>query len=639
MCGFTGFWEHRSATQRVELVALVERMAETLRRRGPDDASSWADAVAGLAFGFRRLSIQDLSAAGRQPMASHSGALVIAFNGEVYNTGELREHLGDVPWKGHSDTEVLLEHIEAFGVEPTLRRLDGMFAFAVWDTRTSELTLARDRLGEKPLFYGTVGGVFFFGSQPKSFRPHPAFSVEVSPEALADYVRDGYVAWPRALVRGLAKLGPGHLVRVRRADVVEQRCWWSPIESAARATLAPKRDPPQDQALIEELDAKLRASVQRRLVSDVPIGAFLSGGIDSSLVVSLMAEVSRGPVHTFSIGFQEQEFDESSWARRVAEHLGTVHHERMMGPDDARVLLETLPEIYDEPFGDSSQIPTLLLARFARERVTVALSGDGGDELFSGYPRYDVVEQRWPAVRDSIATHIPTFVGQSVAALLARPARQGSPRVRRFGGRLRRELSATGPGALERFYREQMSYFDPGDALTAPRDVPARWWTGTLASAAPGVRERLQLIDQLTYLPDDILTKVDRATMAASLEARTPFLAPEIVDLAWSLPRSLRVRDGQAKFVLRELLARRVPRALFERPKMGFGVPVGVWLRGPLRDWAEPLLDKTALERFGLLKSATVRRVWQDHLAGRPEHEYRLWPILALQAWCREWLS
>jgi asparagine synthase (glutamine-hydrolysing) len=311
----------------------------------------------------------------------------------------------------------------------------------------------------------------------------------------------------------------------------------------------------------------------------------------------------------------------------------------MMGPDDARALLEMLPAIYDEPFGDSSQIPTLLLARFARERVTVALSGDGGDELFSGYPRYDVVEQRWSPVRDRIATHIPTFVGQAADALLAWPARQGSPQVRRYGGRLRRELSLTGPGALERFYREQMSYFDPVDALTAPRDVPVRWWTGALASAASGVRERLQLIDQLTYLPDDILTKVDRATMAASLEARTPFLAPDIVDLAWSLPRSLRVRDGQPKFILRELLARRVPRALFERPKMGFGVPVGAWLRGPLRDWAEPLLETAALERFGLLKPATVRRVWQEHLAGRSEHEYRLWPILSLQAWCRAWLS
>ncbi len=628
--------------------AAVAAMAATLAARGPDDSGQWLDPAAGIALGHRRLAVLDLSPTGRQPMASACGRFVLVYNGEIYNfrslKGELRRT--GIRFRGSSDTEVLLAGVVHWGLAGTLARADGMFALALWDREARTLYLARDRFGEKPLYYGRSGAVFLFASELKALRAHPGFSPEIDRQALAAYLRFGYVPAPWSIYRGVRKLPPAHYLSVSAADGMEDAgpiAYWSAAATMARARS--RRLGPEPKEAVEHLDRVLAAAVASRMVSDVPLGAFLSGGIDSSTVVALMQAQSATPVRTFSVGFQEAGFNEAEHARRVAEHLGTVHTEIYVSPEEAVEVVPRLPRLYDEPFADSSQIPMVLVAGLARRSVTVVLSGDGGDELLGGYNRHVVAHRLWPRLR-----HLPARARRMLAhmlvcggtgAWLARPgARSFVPEALRWGShadrlnKLARLLRAdngrdlyrslvsqwTAPAAVARGAQEVGSLLD---------DEPA-WRAGS------DLMEQFMYMDTLTYLPDDILTKVDRATMGASLEARVPFLSPEVVELAWRLPPSLRVQAGQGKWLLRRVLDRYVPRSLVDRPKMGFAVPIGEWLRGRLRDWAEELLDGRRLAGEGYLEPSVIADVWQAHLAGREDASQRLWTILMFQSWLAE---
>jgi asparagine synthase (glutamine-hydrolysing) len=644
MCGLTGFIDLRRQTPQDRLEDLARRMADTILHRGPDDGGVWADAEAGVALGFRRLSIVDLTAAGHQPMLSADGRHVIVYNGEVYNAEELRPELEarGVHLRGHSDTEVILEACAAWGVEPTLQRLVGMFAIAIWDIKARTLTLARDRLGKKPLYWGRIGSTVFFGSQPKSFFVHPDWRPEIDRDSLALYLRFNNVPAPRSIFRGLAQLSPGSLVVIREG-AAQGRRYWSVADVAQRGVA--DRMAMDDDAAVEQLDHILRDAVRRRMVADVPLGAFLSGGIDSSAVVALMQAQSNVPIKTFSIGYDEKQYDEAPHARAVARHLGTEHHELYVRPQDAIDVIPGLSDYYDEPFADSSQIPTLLVSALARRHVTVALSGDGGDELFAGYPRYArgcevtaAASQAPRAIRAFMRGAIRTVSprGWDLAARLL-PA---AIRPANVGIRAHRLADLIDTGGEEALYRDFMTHWHhPETMLTAGREPVDPIWTGTLVRSVPNFLERMQLIDTMTYLPNDILTKVDRASMAVSLEARVPLLDHRVVEFAWRLPVRFKVRNGTSKWILRQVLYRYVPPALVERPKMGFGVPIDEWLRGRLRDWAEDLLSEKAMKSDGLFHPGPIHARWKEHLSGRANWQYQLWVILMFQAWKRRWLG
>jgi asparagine synthase (glutamine-hydrolysing) len=643
MCGLTGFIDLRRQTPQDRLERLAQAMADTIVHRGPDDGGVWADAEAGIAFGFRRLAIVDLTAAGHQPMFSADGRYVIIYNGEVYNADELRPDLEarGIRLRSHSDTEVILEACAAWGVEATLRRLVGMFAIALWDRKERTLTLVRDRLGKKPLYWGRVGSTFFFGSQPKSFFAHPDWRAEIDRDSLAQYLRFNHVPAPRSIFRGLSQLLPGGLLVIRDGDVREQR-YWSVEDVAERG--AADRLTMDDVAAIEKLDGLLRDAVQRRMVADVPLGAFLSGGIDSSTVVALMQAQSSVPIKTFSIGFDERQYDEAPHARAVARHLGTDHHELYVRPQDAIDVIPKLPEWYDEPFADSSQIPTLLVSGLARRHVTVSLSGDGGDELFAGYPRYMRGLEVASAV-SRVPRSIRPWLRAAIRAVPSRgwalAARLLPPGVRpaNVGVRAHKFADLIDAGGEEALYRDFMSHWHhPTAMLTAGQEPIDPIWMGALTHRVPDFLERMQLIDTLTYLPNDILTKVDRASMAVSLEARVPLLDHRVVEFAWKLPKHFKVRNGTTKWILRQVLYRYVPAELIERPKMGFGVPIDEWLRGRLRDWAEDLISERALKSDGLFHPALIRARWKEHLSGQFNWQYPLWVILMFQAWKRHWL-
>ncbi len=643
MCGFTGFIDLRRQTSQDRLERLVQTMADSVRHRGPDDGGVWADAEAGIALGFRRLAIVDLTEAGHQPMMSADGRYVVVYNGEIYNAGELRSELGarGVCPRGHSDTEVMLEGFAIWGIESTLQRLIGMFAIALWDRRLRVLTLVRDRLGKKPLYWGRIGSTVFFGSQPKSFFAHPEWRPEIDRGSLALYLRFNNVPAPRSIFRGLAQLAPGSLVEMRDGETKGRRYW--SIADVARRGAADRADL-DDDAAIEALDVLLRDAVRRRMVADVPLGAFLSGGIDSSTVVAMMQSQSTVPIKTFSIGFDEKRYDEAPHARAVARHLCTDHHELYIRPEDAIDVIPGLPESYDEPFADSSQIPTLLVSALARRHVTVSLSGDGGDELFAGYPRYmrgcelaaiisRVPRPIRPWLRSAIRA-VPARGWDLVARLLPAAIRPAS-----VGVRAHKFAELIDAGGEESLYRGLMTHWQrPELVLTSGREPVDPIWTGALAQDTPDFLERMQLIDTLTYLPNDILTKIDRASMAVSLEARVPLLDHRVVEFAWRLPPRFRMRDGTSKWILRQILYRYVPAELIERPKMGFGVPIDVWLRGRLRDWAEDLISERALEADGLFHPKPIRACWEEHLSGRSDWQYPLWVILMFQAWKRRWL-
>ncbi len=633
MCGFAGFWQPvvGRALSQAALSDRARRMADALVHRGPDDLGVWSDERAGLAMGFRRLAIRDLSPAGSQPMVSRSGGTVLTFNGEIYNATELQQALvadGVTQFRGQSDTEILLEAIEEWGLDATLKKCVGMFAIAVWDARDRTLQLARDRFGEKPLYYGVQNGVLLFGSELKALESHPACKREVDRTSLTAYARHGYVPAPHSIYRGIFKLTPGTVLSIWDRDLTfgrlqPPRPYWSVEEQFARAQEHPFSGSEDEAAA--ELDRLLGRTVRDQMVADVPLGAFLSGGIDSSLVVAQMQRSSTRPVQTFTIGFDVPRYNEAPHAAAVARHLRTDHTELYVTAQQALDVIPRLSTIYDEPFADSSQIPTFLVSELARRRVTVSLSGDGGDEIFGGYARFAGAETLWKSVG-----WIPRPLRQTAAlAARAMPALARSQR-----GSLLRKIywgaQVVGARSFHDAYRQLLSSWKaPEQVVLQAHDGP-----GTSLRRAVGNRYReMMLIDSIDFLPDDILAKVDRATMAVSLESRAPFLDHRIAEFAYRLPMPLIHQQGHGKWILRKVLERYVPTALFDRPKMGFGVPLADWLRGPLRGWADDLLAESRVRREGYWNAPAVTAAWNAHLAGRVDSSSRLWPILMFQSW------
>jgi asparagine synthase (glutamine-hydrolysing) len=638
MCGIAGFAEFQEVSQPA-LEQRARAMADSLVHRGPDDGGVWADAAGGYATGHRRLAIIDLSEAGAQPMASACGRFVISYNGEVYNAPEVRAELEPrgYRFRGHSDTEVILEACAEWGVEKAIPRFIGMFALALWDRRDKRLWLVRDRLGIKPLYWAKFGNLVLFASELKALRAHDGWPVEIDRSAVSAYLRFGYIPAPLSIYQGVSKLEPGTILTVSRGAPPKILPFWSPGDAIAAARRVPF--PGDDREAVDCLHDLLGDSIRRRMIADVPFGAFLSGGIDSSLVVALMQECSSQPVKTFSIGFHEDGYDEARHAAAVARHLGTDHTEFYVTSDEARDVIPRLPAIYDEPFADSSQIPTFLVSEITRRHVTVALSGDGGDELFCGYTRYFHAAGIEPRIA-AIPAPLRRLAGAVIGPV---PGRAWEMAARMVPGRWRPRGVA---GKAVRFremlmrdddqlYLQMLSHWHDPEALSGVPEPHTVITDRQIKAHVPDYQPRLQYIDTLTYLPDDILTKVDRASMAVSLEVRVPMIDHRVFEFSWSLPRHMQVRDGQGKWILRELLGRYVPRELFERPKMGFGIPIGDWMRGPLRPWAEDLLSEDALCRNGL-NPALIRERWSRHCDGRENWQYPLWTILTLQAWLEE---
>jgi asparagine synthase (glutamine-hydrolysing) len=657
MCGIAGFFRPGLCAEGAAREAAA--MGRALRHRGPDDAGVWLDAEGGIVLAHQRLAIVDLSPAGHQPMVSASGRFVVAFNGEIYNHRALRQALGGgaPAWRGASDTETLLAAVERWGVGEALNRSVGMFALALWDREARTLTLARDRFGEKPLYYGWTGqDTFAFASELKAFRALPGFANPVARSALMQYLRFQYVPAPRSIFEGVFKLEPGCLLIVREAPPREApphplrpgevhgpvavHPWWDPGEALQRARQAPLLDATQ---AVEALSDGLEEAVRLQALADVPLGAFLSGGVDSSTIVALMqahaTRVGGDPVQTFTIGFDEPGFDEAPHARAVARHLGTRHHELRVTAAEAQGVIPLLSAMYDEPFADSSQIPTHLVCRAARAHVTVALSGDGGDELFGGYNRYFWGPRVWEKV-SWLPFPLRRTLGAAVAAVpvTAWDALGQMTGVHRAGDkahRLAARLAAV--RSLDDLYRSLVSEWPDPAALVVGGGAPGPSLLDDplppALAAAADPRERMMWWDSRTYLPDDILCKVDRAAMAVSLETRTPFLDHRVAEVAARMAMTHRIRGGVGKWALRQVLYRHVPPALIERPKAGFGIPVGQWLRGPLRGWAGDLLTEEALRRHGDLQPAPVVRAWQEHLSGRRDWTARLWSVLMFQAW------
>jgi asparagine synthase (glutamine-hydrolysing) len=637
-------------------------MADTLIHRGPDDAGVWVDADAGIALAHRRLSILDLSPAGHQPMVSAAHRYVIIYNGEIYNHLELRHRLeseGRAPaWRGHSDTETLLAAFEAWGIEKTLTRCVGMFALALWDRKTRTLTLARDRMGEKPLYYGWVRGTLVFGSELKALRAHPGFDNAIERRALTLFMRYNYVPAPWSIFENTWKLPPGCYVQFAAAALTpgsspmgrgEVKPYWSVRDVAEAGLLHPLAD--NEAAAAEKLEALLKQSIASQMVADVPLGAFLSGGIDSSTVVALMQAHSSRPVQTFSIGFHEDEYNEAEHAKAVARHLGTNHTELYVTPEEAMAVIPKLPTLYDEPFADSSQIPTFLVAELARRQVTVSLSGDGGDELFGGYTRYFWTRSLWRrlaqipmelrrALQRMLIAVPPACWNTFLAAI--HPLLPHRYRVSLAGDKVHKLAELLTLDSPQAVYRYLVSHWKhPAQELVLGANEPPTVlqtvdaWPQALHSDGKGNRleAMMMFLDQRTYLPDDILVKVDRAAMGVSLETRVPFLDHRVVEFAWRLPLTMKIRGGQGKWLLRQVLYRYVPKALIERPKMGFGVPLDRWLRGPLREWAEDLLSEERLKHEGFLNPAPVQQMWAEHLSGRRNWAYYLWDVLMWEAW------
>ena len=646
MCGVTGFLDRRAHRTADDMAGVVTGMTVPLSHRGPDDAGIWVDAPTGVAFGHRRLAIIDLSDAGKQPMVSAGGRHVLTYNGEIYNARELQRELSGLGcrFRGHSDTEVLLAAIERWGTERALLRVNGMFAFAVWDRELRRLQLARDRLGEKPMYYGWTGQTFLFGSELKALRAHPDFSPEIDRGALALYFRHNCVPAPHCIYAGLSKLPPGTVLTVDAAQPAADPVpvpYWSARDMAEAGAADPLEGSSGE--LADRLEALLLDAVGIRMQADVPLGAFLSGGVDSSTVVALMQAQSARKVKTFTIGFDDAAYDESDQAAGVAAHLGTDHVSVSLRPADAIDTIARLPDLYDEPFSDSSQIPTFLVSQLARRDVTVSLSGDGGDELFAGYNRYTWGPSIWNRIR-----RMPPLARSAAAAVLRAPSpetwdrvfQQAAPllpprlRVRYPGMKIDKLAGVVPSSGLDDMYRRLTSHDQNPTSLVLEAVEPITALTDGGGRPALGDPvATMMYLDLITYLPDDILVKLDRASMGVSLEARVPMLDHRVVEFAWRVPLEMKLRAGQGKWLLREVLHRHVPRELVDRPKAGFGLPVGDWLRGPLRGWAEDLLGASRLRQEGFLDVAAVRALWAGHLGGRGYLTERVWDVLMFQSW------
>ena len=638
MCGIAGFIDLAQATSPEALERRARAMADAIAHRGPDEGNTWADAAAGIAFGHRRLSIIDLSPAGRQPMVSASGRFVVCYNGELYNADELKSELGDVAarLRGHSDTEILLEHAASYGLEATLTRAVGMFALALFDRETRTLWLARDRLGKKPLYWSKQNGHLLFGSELRALKAHPAFCGRLDRDALVGYVRTGYYLHPSTVYQGVHQLPPATILTICPGQEPRPVTYWSLDDAIQESRERPFQG--TDEAAIRALGDILGDATRRRMVSDVPLGAFLSGGYDSSTVVALMQKHASRPVRTYAIGFEEKDFDESVHARAVARHLGTDHTEFIVSAAEAQAVIPRLAEIYDEPFADSSQIPTYLVSKLARKDVTVALSGDGGDEVFAGYNRYSNGERferwlGWMPVRPrqwvgSGLQAVKPSTWDGLAGLLPEKVRP------RYAGDKAHKVGSLIAMSRDDFYRQVTSVcLDPQGLVLESAGAARSELPSLPAQPLSGFAEEMQYLDTLTYLPGDILTKVDRATMAVSLEARSPLLDHRVLSFAWSLPQHMKMRGGTMKWLLRRVAHQHVPPALLERPKSGFSLPIRDWLRGPLRDWAESRLDQRRLEEAGLFDAGLVRSRWEEHLSGRRNWQYALWPILMFEDW------
>lgn len=644
MCGIAGVL---NAPASLALDEVTRAMGKTLERRGPDDHGVWTDDAHRVGFSHQRLSILDLSAAGHQPMTSSCGRFVTVFNGEIYNHLELRSELQRAQrapaWRGHSDTETLLAGIAAWGLEETLKRSSGMFALALWDRETNVLQLARDRMGEKPLYYGYAKRALVFASELKALRAYPGMRLDIDRESLALYMQFGAVPAPRSIYIGVHKLEPGTLLTVS-ADTVQsphKARYWSMPDVARTSMMQPFGDPSE---AVDELERLLRSAVRSQCFADVPVGAFLSGGVDSSAIVALLQQEAGRPVQTFTVGFSEGEFDEAPFAQAVANHLGTDHHELQVSARDACALIPQLPQVYDEPFADSSQIPTWFVCRAARSRVTVALSGDAGDELFGGYNRYLWGRRLWnnvkhlPAPLRRAIAHAAVSVPESAWNRMAQWMRPRS-RLQHLGGKVHRIAhQLSGINGSEDIYRMAVSQWPAAhNPVLGTHDARlASFPNLEIAKGIADPEQRMMLWDAIGYLPDDILTKVDRAAMHQSLETRVPFLDHRVVEFAWRLPVDMKIRDGQGKWALRQVLYRHVPRQLIERPKAGFAIPLGHWLRGPLRDWAESLLGYEQLRQEGFLDATAVRQIWEEHLLGSRDWSARLWCVLMFEAWLED---